>query len=90
VTRLLIDTSVLSKWFHSEGESELPQARALRSAHAAGALDAHVLDLAAYEAGPSAACRRPGRVPDGDRLPPHAVADLSQLGSSTWPQASVG
>ena len=51
MTRLLIDTSVLIKWFHSEGESELPQARALRSAHAAGELDAHMLDLAAYEVG---------------------------------------
>lgn len=51
MTRLLIDTSVLIKWFHSEGESELRQARALRSAHAAGELDAHMLDLAAYEVG---------------------------------------
>lgn len=51
MTRLLIDTSVLIKWFHSDGESELPQARALRSAHVAGELDAHVLDLAAYEVG---------------------------------------
>ena len=48
---LLIDTSVLIKWFHSEGEAELPQARALRSAHVAGELDAHVLDLAMYEVG---------------------------------------
>ncbi len=51
MTRLLIDTSVLIKWFHSEGENELPQARALRSAHVAGELDAHILDLAAYEVG---------------------------------------
>jgi predicted nucleic acid-binding protein len=51
VTRLLIDTSILIKWFHSEGENELPQARALRSAHVAGDLDAHILDLAAYEVG---------------------------------------
>lgn len=51
MTRLLIDTSVLIKWFHSEGESELPQARALRSAHIAGELDAHLLDLAVYEVG---------------------------------------
>jgi predicted nucleic acid-binding protein len=51
VTRLLIDTSVLIKWFHSEGESELSQARALRLAHAAGEVEAHVLDLAAYEVG---------------------------------------
>lgn len=49
--RLLIDTSVLIKWFHSEGEGELEQARALRSAHVAGLLQAHMLDLASYEVG---------------------------------------
>jgi predicted nucleic acid-binding protein len=51
VTRLLIDTSVLIKWFHSDGESELEQARALRSAHVTGELDVHMLDLAFYEVG---------------------------------------
>ena len=51
MTHLLIDTSVLLKWFHSDGESELEQARALRSAHVAGELDAHLLDLASYEVG---------------------------------------
>jgi len=51
VTRLLIDTSVLIKWFHSDGEGELQHARALRSAHVAGELDAHILDLATYEMG---------------------------------------
>ena len=51
MTRLLIDTSVLIKWFHSDGESELEQARTLRSAHVTGELDAHMLDLAFYEVG---------------------------------------
>jgi predicted nucleic acid-binding protein len=51
VTRLLVDTSVLIKWFHSEGEHEVPQARALRTAHLNGDVDAHVLDLAYYELG---------------------------------------
>ena len=51
MTRLLVDTSVLIKWFHSEGESEVPQARALRTAHQNGGLDAHVLDLGYYELG---------------------------------------
>ncbi len=51
MTRLLIDTSVLIKWFHSDGENELRQSRALRSAHVAGELDAHMLDLAPYEVG---------------------------------------
>lgn len=51
MTRLLVDTSVLIKWFHSDGESELQPARALRSAHLTGQLDAHMLDLASYEVG---------------------------------------
>lgn len=51
MTRLLVDTSVLIKWFHSEGEGELEQARALRAAHLAGELDAHMLDLGTYELG---------------------------------------
>ncbi len=51
MTRLLIDTSVLIKWFHDEGESELAEARAIRDAHIRGDLDAHVLDLAIYEVG---------------------------------------
>ena len=51
MTRLLIDTSVLIKWFHSEGETELVAARAIRDAHIRGDLDAHVLDLAIYEVG---------------------------------------
>ncbi len=51
MTRLLVDTSVLIKWFHSQGETEVPQARALRTAHLGGGLDAHVLDLAYYELG---------------------------------------
>lgn len=51
MTHLLLDTSVLMKWFHSRGESELAPSRALRSAHVAGELDAHILDLAYYEIG---------------------------------------
>jgi predicted nucleic acid-binding protein len=51
VTRLLLDTSVLIKWFHAEGESELQAARSLRTAHLHGDIDAHVIDLAYYELG---------------------------------------
>lgn len=51
MTRVLIDTSVLIKWFHSEGESELEAARAIRSAHLFGEIQAHVIDLAVYEVG---------------------------------------
>lgn len=49
--RLLIDTSVVIKWFHDAGESELAEARAIRDAHVRSELDAHVLDLAIYEVG---------------------------------------
>ena len=51
MTRLLVDTSVLIKWFHSAGESELGEARAIRDAHISGDIVAHVLDLAVYEVG---------------------------------------
>jgi predicted nucleic acid-binding protein len=51
VSRLLIDTSVLIKWFHTEGEAELAEARALRSAHLDGDVNVHLIDLALYEIG---------------------------------------
>jgi predicted nucleic acid-binding protein len=51
LTRLLIDTSVLIKWFHSAGEPELNESRALRAAHLSGDLDAHIVELAVYEVG---------------------------------------
>lgn len=51
MTRLLVDTSVLIKWFHTKGEGELKQARAVRVAHVSGDVEAHMLDLAAYEVG---------------------------------------
>jgi len=51
LTTLLIDTSVLVKWFHSQGESELAQARAIRSAVGGGEIRGLVIDLALYELG---------------------------------------
>lgn len=51
MTTLLVDTSVLLKWFHSEGESELAEARAIRAAATDGELQARVIDLALYEMG---------------------------------------
>lgn len=33
MTRLLVDTSVLIKWFHAEGEAEVEPARAILAAH---------------------------------------------------------
>ncbi|MCL4446288.1 MAG: type II toxin-antitoxin system VapC family toxin [Actinobacteria bacterium] len=51
MTTLLVDTSVLVKWFHSEGEGEVAEARAIRDANRRGDLDAHIIDLALYEVG---------------------------------------
>jgi predicted nucleic acid-binding protein len=51
VTTLLVDTSVLVKWFHTEGEPGLTEARAIRDATKAGELQARVIDLALYEMG---------------------------------------
>ena len=51
MTRVLVDTSVLIKWFHADGERDLASSRAIRDAHVAGELDAHILDLALYEVG---------------------------------------
>jgi hypothetical protein len=41
----------LIKWFHSDGEHEVPHARAIRTAYTNGQLDVHVLDLAYCELG---------------------------------------
>jgi hypothetical protein len=46
VTTLLVDTSVLVKWFHSEGEPELAEARSLRDATRVGDIQARVIDIA--------------------------------------------
>lgn len=51
MTRVLVDTSVLIKWFHNAGEGELTEARAIRDAHVRGDIDSHILDLAIYEVG---------------------------------------
>ena len=51
MTTLLVDTSVLVKWFHSEGESELAEARSIREATQVGEIQARVIDLALYEMG---------------------------------------
>jgi predicted nucleic acid-binding protein len=45
------DASVALKWFHSEGEEEVPEARALVAAHQARTVALLVLDLTAYEVG---------------------------------------
>jgi predicted nucleic acid-binding protein len=51
VTALLIDSSVLVKWVHRAGESEVDEAQALRAAHISGDIEARIIDLALYEVG---------------------------------------
>lgn len=51
MTHLLVDTSVLIKWFHHQGEDEVEHALAIRAAHVRGEVEAHLLDLAIYEVG---------------------------------------
>lgn len=51
MTTLLVDTSVLVKWFHSEGEPELAEARSIRDATRDGEVQARLIDLALYEMG---------------------------------------
>lgn len=49
--QVLVDTSVLVKWFHAGGESEVTAARAVLAAHRAELLAARILDLTVYELG---------------------------------------
>jgi predicted nucleic acid-binding protein len=51
LTTLLVDASVLIKWFQGSGEAELAEARAIRDAHQRGELDARIIALAMYEVG---------------------------------------
>lgn len=51
MTTLLVDTSVVIKWFHTTGEAEVAEARAIRDAHKRGDVAARVIDLALYEVG---------------------------------------
>ena len=49
MTGLLVDTSVLVKWFQEQDETEVPAARALREAHVAELHTVKLLDLSLYE-----------------------------------------
>jgi predicted nucleic acid-binding protein len=51
VIDVLCDASVVLKWFHSEGEEEVDEARAILAAHRTGDLAASILDLTLYELG---------------------------------------
>jgi predicted nucleic acid-binding protein len=60
----LVDTSVVLKWVHEEGESDVEPARRLLDAHRSGSARVLLLDLAIYELGNVLvrALRRPAAV----------------------------
>lgn len=51
MTDVVCDASVVLKWFHDEGESDVEDARRLLAGHRSGAITASVLDLTFYELG---------------------------------------
>ena len=51
MTDVVCDASIVLKWFHSEGEQVVEDARRLLTAHRAGRLTAWILDLTFYEFG---------------------------------------
>ena len=91
MTSVLVDTSVLIKWFHATGESELGAARALRDAHVSNQMDAHILDLALYEVG-NVLIRSLGWPPDevADQLDDIlAIFGSPLLSNSEWLRAAA-
>jgi predicted nucleic acid-binding protein len=48
---VVVDTSVIVKWFHAESEVEVGESRAILAAHRDEILIAHILDLGVYEFG---------------------------------------
>ncbi|HYU61167.1 MAG TPA: type II toxin-antitoxin system VapC family toxin [Solirubrobacterales bacterium] len=51
MTRLVCDANVALKWFHSDGEPQVQEARALAVAAGDGVLELSVLDLTYFEVG---------------------------------------
>lgn len=48
---VVIDTSVIVKWFHAENEAEASESRTILAAHHDEILTARILDLGVYEFG---------------------------------------
>jgi predicted nucleic acid-binding protein len=48
---VVVDTSVLVKWFHAENEAEVGESRAILAAHCHEILTVHIMDLGLYEFG---------------------------------------
>jgi predicted nucleic acid-binding protein len=49
--RVVVDTSILLKWFCTDGEPEVAESKLVYDAHRGGRLTAHILDLTFYELG---------------------------------------
>lgn len=86
---LILDSSVVVKWFLDEGESDLDRAKVLLDAHLEGAARVHVLDLTLYEVGH--VLSRKGFVGEllGAILDQLLVSDLGWL-SATDPEVAAG
>ncbi|MGH3778093.1 MAG: type II toxin-antitoxin system VapC family toxin [Pseudonocardiaceae bacterium] len=48
---VVVDTSVIVKWFHADDEAEVGESRAILAAHRDEILTAHIVDLGIYEFG---------------------------------------
>jgi predicted nucleic acid-binding protein len=46
---VVVDTSVIVKWFHAQGEAEVGESRAILGAHRDDIVAVHILDLGVYE-----------------------------------------
>lgn len=51
MTLVLCDASVVIKWQHEQGESEVKESRALLQSHCRGEVELYLLDLTIYEVG---------------------------------------
>jgi predicted nucleic acid-binding protein len=48
---VIVDTSIVVKWFHADQETEVAESRAILAAHRDEILTAHILDPGVYEFG---------------------------------------
>ena len=48
---VVVDTSVVLRWFHTANEAEVVESRAILAAHRDEVITAHILDLGVYEFG---------------------------------------
>jgi predicted nucleic acid-binding protein len=76
VIDVVSDANVALKWFHSEGEEEVAEARALLDAHKERTVALSVLDLTAYEVGNALMRGRAGAEADQVAIVLEALAEV--------------